>query len=584
MSAQQLITEHIDLWTSTVKAKKTQGRGSNKKRELYGIKKLRELILELAVRGKLVPQDPNDEPANVLLERIAAEKSQLIKDKKVKKQKPLLAVTKEEMTFVLPGGWEWCRLGDLFNSIISGGTPSKRESTYWGGDIPWASVKDLGKERYIYKTQDYITQEGLDVGSKLADKDDVLICTRMGLGKIAIAATPIAINQDLKAVKLTTCLNMDFFLNTYSTIKIVGTGTTVAGIKQEELLSYVVALPPLEEQHRIAAKVDELMALCDQLEQQTESSLDAHNLLVDTLLSTLTEARDAKELSDNWARMADHFDTLITTDYAVEQLKQTILQLAVQGKLVPQDPNDDPASELLKKVTNDRTKLINEGKIKKQKPLPEINDEEVSFNSPDGWVWSRMGYLAQYQKGYAFKSKDYLDCGLMITKIQNLTENHIQNSVYIAPERALEFAQYLLFEGDIVMTTVGSWFSAPISAVGRSFLVKKLFDNSLLNQNAVRIRSWKELDPMYLFACINSSIFKNYLVQEAQGTANQASITQESIKNFLICVPPKEEQHRIVAKVYELMTVCDQLKGHINDAQTTQLHLSDAVVENALTA
>jgi type I restriction enzyme S subunit len=268
----------------------------------------------------------------------------------------------------------------------------------------------------------------------------------------------------------------------------------------------------------------------------------------------------------------------------IKKLRELILELAVRGKLVPQDPNDEPASELLKKIEAEKARLVEAGKIKGAKSPLEINDGDVIYNPPKGWTWSRMGDLAQFQKGYAFKSKDYLESGLMITKIQNLTDNHLQNAAYISPDKASEFEQFLLSEGDIVMTTVGSWFSAPISAVGRSFLINSLFDNSLLNQNAVRIRPWDQINPMYLYTCVNSSIFKSYLVKEAQGTANQASITQISIKNFSICVPPKGEQHRIVTKVDELMALCDQLEAQTEasvDAHKTLVEVLLATLTDA---
>jgi len=236
--------------------------------------------------GKLVPQDPFDEPAAVLLEKIAAEKAQLVKEKKIKKQKALPPIDEDEKAFDLPAGWEWIRLGELFNSIMSGGTPSKREHSFWAGDIPWASVKDLGKERYITKTEDYITQSGLDAGSKLADIGDILICTRMGLGKVGVANVPLAFNQDLKSVKLSSLVDVEHFLNTYSTIKIKGTGTTVAGIKQEQLLGYAVGLPPLAEQHRIVAKVDQLMTLCDHLKERLQLAQQTKLHLADELVST----------------------------------------------------------------------------------------------------------------------------------------------------------------------------------------------------------------------------------------------------------------------------------------------------------
>ena len=414
MSAQQLITEHIDLWTSTVKAKKTQGRGSNKKRELYGIKKLRELILELAVRGKLVPQDPNDEPANVLLERIAAEKSQLIKDRKTKKQKPFPEITEEEKPFELPDGWEWLHLTDAGHDW--GQKTPEHEFTY-------IDVGSINKELGIIAGPKVLNADEAPSRARKIVKNGTIIYStvRPYLLNIAvinddfypepIASTAFAILHPfsgLTASFIYRYLRSPAFI-TY--VESVQTGIAYPAVNDMQFFSGILPIPPTSEQHRIVAKVDELMALCDQLEQQTESSLDAHNLLVDTLLATLTDAHDAKELSDNWARfMATDglyagnagaisgspsvFDTLITTDYAVEQLKQTILQLAVQGKLVPQDPNDEPASELLERIAAEKAQLIKNKKIKKQKLLPKITDEERLFELPNGWSWEFLGNLS----------------------------------------------------------------------------------------------------------------------------------------------------------------------------------------------
>lgn len=151
-----------------------------------------------------------------------------------------------------------------------------------------------------------------------------------------------------------------------------------------------IPIPPLEEQEYIADKVDELMALCDQLEQQTEASIEAHQVLVTTLLDTLTNSADADELMQNWARISEHFDTLFTTEESIDQLKQTILQLAVMGKLVPQDPSDEPAAELLKRIAEEKAQLVKEKKIKKQKALPPIAEDEKPFELPSGWEWCRL--------------------------------------------------------------------------------------------------------------------------------------------------------------------------------------------------
>jgi type I restriction enzyme, S subunit len=256
----------------------------------------------------------------------------------------------------------------------------------------------------------------------------------------------------------------------------------------------------------------------------------------------------------------------------IVSIRQAILQEAIQGKLTVKwrssNPSVEDASELLKRIEAEKQLLIAGKKIKKEQPLPPIVDEEKPYELPEGWVWCRLGELALYQKGYAFKSANYKEKGIMITKIKNLNDGHTDNSVYIDSKRIKEFEQYILWEKDIVMTTVGSWFSAPASAVGRSFIVNYIFHNSLLNQNAVRIRFWETLEPMYFHSCINAPTYKNYLVQEAQGTANQASITQASIKSFLVSVPPQMEQKAIVEKVNSLMALCDELEQQIDNSQT----------------
>ncbi|EGR4184797.1 TPA: restriction endonuclease subunit S [Vibrio cholerae] len=586
MAVENLITEHIDVWTSAVKTRSTSGRGSSKKLELYGVKKLRELILELAVRGKLVPQDPNDEPASVLLKRIAQEKAQLVKEKKLKKPKKLPNISDEEKPFDLPNGWSWIRLNE-YGEWGSGSTPKRSNSGYYDGGIPWFKSGEL-KADYISESEETITELALSETSvRYNNVGDVLVAMYGAtIGKTAILSVRATTNQAVCACTPFTGLSNTYLLTILKAYKArligMGAGGAQPNISREKIINTVIALPSTAEQHRIVAKVDELMALCDQLEQQTEASIEAHQVLVTTLLETLTNSVDADELMQNWARISEHFDTLFTTEESIDQLKQTILQLAVMGKLVPQDPTDEPAAKLLERIAEEKAQLIKEKKIKKQKALSPIADDEKPFELPNGWEWCRLGDLAEFQKGYAFKSKDYLSEGLMITKIQNLTENSIRNSVYISAENLDEYEQFILLKGDIVITTVGSWFSAPLSAVGRSFVINEVFDKSLLNQNAVRVRAWKELNSMFTYNCLNSKFFKDYLVNEAQGTANQASITQLSIKNFLMCIPPKNEQARITSKITELVATCNQLKACVKESQATQLQLTDAIVEQAV--
>ena len=581
MTVEKLITDHIDIWSSALQTRSTAGRGSNGKIDLYGIKKLRELILELAVRGKLVPQDPNDEPASELLKRIAAEKAELVKQGKIKKQKPLPEISEDEKPFELPKGWEWVRLGELFNSIASGGTPSKSNPDFWNGDIPWASVKDLGKEKYIAKTQDYISHQGLDAGSKLADEGDILICTRMGLGKIGIASCPVAFNQDLKSVKLTSGVSLDFFFNTYSTVKIKGTGTTVEGIKQEQLINYVIGLPSGNEQHQIVEKVDELMSLCDQLEQQSLTSLDAHQQLVETLLSMLTDSQNAEELAENWARISQHFDTLFNTEASIEALKQTILQLAVMGKLVPQDPNDEPASELLKRIDQEKAQLVKEGRIKKQKPLPPISDDEKPFELPEGWEWCRLETITELiTKGSSpkWQGVSYTDNPNDVLFITS--ENVGSFKILLDSEKYVEKKfneiepRSILTHNDILMNIVGA-------SIGRTAIFN-MNRNANINQAVCLIRVINNSMLLsYLLNFFNSDICLSYMFDKQVDNA-RANLSMGNIAKFVLPIPPLNEQKRIVEHIDNLMSICDKLQSHLQSVQQIQLHLADALTDAAL--
>lgn len=579
MAVEKLIVDHIDTWTTALQTRSTAGRGSSGKIDLYGIKKLRELILELAVRGKLVPQDPNDEPASVLLERIAAEKAELVKQGKIKKQKPLPEISEEEKPFELPAGWEWVRLGTLFNSIQSGGTPSKINPAFWGGDIPWASVKDLGSSQYISKTQDYITEAGLLSGSKLADSGDVLICTRMGLGKIAIASCPIAFNQDLKAVKLTSHIIPNFFFNTYSTVKIKGTGTTVEGIKQEQLVNYITGFPPFNEQNKIVVKVKELMSLCDQLEQHTLTSLDAHQQLVETLLTTLTDSQNADELAENWARISKHFDTLFTTEASIDALKQTILQLAVMGKLVPQDPNDEPASELLKRIAQEKAQLVKDGKIKKQKPLPPVNDEDKLFEIPFNWEHVYLNDICEVITDGTHQTPKYTDRGRPFISAQCVKPFKFmpENCRYVSEE---DYQQYIKNRtpeiNDILLARVGA-------GIGECAVIDVNLEFSIYVSTALIKPIKCHINSNYLCLWLNSPIGRLFSSRYTYGKGvSQGNLNLSLIRTFVISIPPYKEQNLIVEKVRTYLSICEKLKSKIQSAQQTQRHLADALTEAAI--
>ncbi|HIF9529174.1 TPA: restriction endonuclease subunit S [Photobacterium damselae] len=580
MTVESLITQHIDTWTSAVKTKSTSGRGSSKKLELYGVKKLRELILELAVRGKLVPQDPSDEPASVLLERIAAEKAQLVKEKKIKKPKKLADISEEEKPFSLPNGWAWIRLNE-YGEWGSGSTPKRSNSEYYGGSIPWFKSGEL-KADYISVSEETITDLALaETSVRYNNVGDVLVAMYGAtIGKTAILSVRATTNQAVCA-----CTPFIGLSNTYLLLLLkayksrligMGAGGAQPNISREKIINTVIALPSENEQQRIVAKVDELMALCDQLEQQTEASIEAHQLLVSTLLNTLTHSADANELMENWARISDHFDTLFTTEESIDQLKQTILQLAVMGKLVPQDPNDEPASVLLERIAEEKAQLIKEKKIKKQKALPPIADNEKPFDLPNGWEWCRLGGFWQDSfYGPRFGKEEYVDDGGYPTirttdmTLDGVIKLNSPPKVLVSDEK-LEL--YGLRRGDLLITRSGSigtmaLFELDIPAIPSAYII--------------RVRLSEYVDPKFILTLFMSPLGQAHLGLNttAVGVPN---VNATKMAQFFFPLPSLSEQEKIVSKVAEIFGICDLLKSRVTDLKSTQLQLTDAIVEQAV--
>lgn len=228
---------------------------------------LRKAILQQAVQGKLTEQDPHDEPASELLKRIKAEKARLIKEGTIKKQKSPTPIREEEKPFEIPDNWIWCRVSDIVLQNLGGGTPAKNVPGYWGGDIPWASVKDLPMDDiWLNTTQDAITRSGLNnSSSNLIPRDNIIICTRMGLGKVVVNTIDVAINQDLRALLVSQYIHKMYLIHFFKSARLVGKGQTVKGITIDVLENMLLPLPPLEEQRRIVAKIDEVLPLCDRL-------------------------------------------------------------------------------------------------------------------------------------------------------------------------------------------------------------------------------------------------------------------------------------------------------------------------------
>ncbi|TQQ12237.1 restriction endonuclease subunit S [Vibrio cholerae] len=584
MSAEKLITDHIDIWTSAIQAKSASGRGSSKKRELYGIKKLRELILELAVRGKLVPQDPSDEPASVLLERISDERTRLIAEGKIKKSKIFSFVTEQEQVFEVPSSWCWLKLGSI--GYDHGQKKPDCSFTY-------IDVGAINKEMGLIESAEILEAEAAPSRARKLVKEGTVIYStiRPYLLNIAvvdrtifpepIASTAFAIIHPFEGILSSFVYRYLRSPSFVSYVESVQTGMAYPAINDKQFFSGVIPIPPTEEQRRIVAKVDELMALCDQLEQQTEASLDAHQVLVETLLATLTNSQDATEMMANWERISEHFDTLFTTEQSIDQLKQTILQLAVMGKLVPQDPNDEPAAKLLERIAEEKAQLVKEKKIKKQKALPAITEDEKPFELPNGWVWARIFDASLFSEyGSSEKTVTELPDGVPVLKMGD-----IQAGKVILGEHQVVSAQiedlpnlYLKF-GDVLYNRTNS-----AELVGKTGMFKGEDDVYTFASYLIRIRcSFNNVMPEYLSLSMNTPLFRKTQIEpHIKQQCGQANVNGTLMKHMLVSVPPVREQARLMAKTKELLSFCDQLKQRLRDSQQTQLQLTDAIVEQAL--
>lgn len=585
MSVQDLITEHLDLWTGAITKKSSSGRGNSGKIELTGVKKLRELILELAVRGKLTQQNSDHKSAKIHLQQIAAEKAHLVNAGVLKTDKKSKPIADSDYLFELPKSWEFCRLSDI-GYISNGNSISKvdKETKYAKLDsgVPYIATKDVG---YGFTALNY--DNGilvpLNEKFKIAPPGSILICSEGGSAgkKCGITTQEISFGNKLYALQPFAGTYSQFILSFYLTPTFQNqfqermTGI-IGGISLSKFQSIILPMPPLEEQRVIVQKVDELMALCDRMEQQTSDQLEAHETLVDTLLGTLTQSENATELADNWARLAAHFDTLFTTEQSIDKFKQTILQLAVMGRLAQHERKKLGMNSLLQEIKLSRQNLIEQGELKRQKKLPEISDEEKTHLIPDSWEWARLQDVIDVRDGTHDSPKNATGPNtypLITSKDFRDSQIDFSNAKRISAEDHRLISQRSLVEpGDILFSMIGG-------NIGNQVLVNTSEKFSIKNVALFKYYDKNLTIPRFLK--IFTEDLANTLQSQASGGA-QPFVSLGKLRNLPFPLPPVKEQHRIVHKVDELMALCDRLKERLSQANDTRCKLADAIVDKAV--
>ena len=528
---------------------------------------LNQAILQLAVQGKLVPQDAKDEPAEVLLARIQSEKSRLIKAGKLKKEKPLPEIG-EEVPHSLPDSWEWCRLEELSENIHYGYTASadhandrirllritdiQNNSVDWGS-VPGCEIKESDYPKYALKDNDIlIARTGGTIGKSYLVHG---INVKAVFASYLIRLIPF---KSLDAQYLKLFLESPFY---WDQLIEMSSGTGQPNVNATSLKSLIFPLPPLAEQRRIVARVDQLLAFTAQLEAQIREARESGDRLLKALLHGLLSAADETAFQAAWDRLCRHFDLAFTRPAHIQELRAAILQLAVQGRLVRQEPDDEPATVLLDRIQAEKARLIQAGKLKKEKPLPEIGEEEAPYEVPEGWVWCRLGELGLMTGGGTpSKGKpEYWDGDILWVSPKDMKSDIINDSELKVTQLGVDSSSAKIIpEGSLLI-------------VGRSGILKRTLPVSINAVDCTVNQDLKVLIPhlksinFYIQLMLRGH--EQFILKElVKYGMTVHSLKYKEFEEAIFPLPPLAEQHRIVARVDALLGLCDVLEAKLAEA------------------
>ncbi|MFZ2499147.1 restriction endonuclease subunit S [Methanosarcina sp.] len=543
-----------------------------------GVQKLRELILQLAVMGKLVPQDPNDEQASALLDKVKAEKKRSIKEGKLNSTKQLVPVKTEEQPFDSPVYWKWCRLGDIFD-IVSGNAFKSGDFNEEEG-IKTIKITNVGVGNFI-GTNDYLPFEYDKIYPQfLVNSGDILIAlTRPYISDgLKVCYCPpnyenSLLNQRVAAMKgIIKELSIDFVyyylksLYVLDYVKEKSKTMNQPNLSIKDLNNLSLPIPPLAEQKRIVSKVDELMTLCDKLEARRQKKQEIQSNLNNAALEKMLSAENQEEFEQNWQSICENFDLLYDNPENVEKLKQAILQLAVQGKLVEQNPEDEPASVLIEKIRTERT-VGKENKINKSEKYSAIDLDQKIFDTHSNWSWCKFAEIATIQSNLVSPA-NYPD-------LPHIAPNNIEKGTgklleyTTVAEDGVTSPKHYFYSGQLLYSKIRPNLSKVVIA---SF-------EGLCSADMYPIKS--HIDTKYLYLYILSETF----LMQVTGNDNRVAmpkVNQQQLSNVLVPLPPLAEQKRIVEKIKQLMGLCDELELKLRKEREDSGKLMETVVRGLL--
>ena len=549
------------------------------------VPRLRRFVLDLAVRGKLVTQDPNDEPASELLIRIQQEKARLVKNGEIRKEKQPSRIDDSEAPFRAPAGWVWVRIRQVTSD--RGQTVPDKEFTYI--DVT-AIDKEAGR---IANAKILCADDAPSRARKLARTGDVLYsCVRPYLLNIAviekeIVPTPVASTAFAVLNGFGLVLSRYLWIALRSPVMVECVEAKMRGqaypaINDSDFAMLPLALPPLAEQHRIVAKVNELMALLDRLEEAQAERERRRDRLAASALHHLSNGAHDETFREHARFYLNQLSRLTVRCEQIPVLRQTILNLALRGQLVPQDPRDEPASEILKQIDAERARLIKAGGAKEQKQARTIPPDHFPFDVPQNWCWVSLGQIA-----YGFRYGTSVKCayeatGEPVLRIPNIENGRITTEdLKFGPLSKREAEDLRLQLGDILMVRS----NGSLDLVGRAALVEADTVGYCYAGYLVRVRtSVKYLDTGYLLLALTTTHIRNQIEVPIRTTVGLKNVNATELSNLAIPLAPLAEQRRIVAKVDELMSLCDRLEALLTTTRTESRCLLEAVLHRALAA
>lgn len=472
------------------------------------------------------------------------------------------------------------KISDIFKTA-EGGTPSRFKKEYWEGDIPWLVSGEL-KDRVIYSSREKITREGLNSSStKLFPKDTSLIAiTGATTGDTGLLASEFCTNQSIVGIyphrNYYPKFVWYFLMSKYKYFRKLTSGSAQPHINKGKIDNTDFPLASEEVQERIINKIETFFQLLAKYRPLINDVNKSHDRLLEACFNSLMSPNSRGIILESWNLVNTHFEELISELKDVKILKKTILHFAISGKLVSQDPKDEPASELLKEIKTKKEKLIREKKIQEEKELPQISKKDIPFELPNGWEWTQLGEICYGITSGSTPSKDQFctEGGIPYLKVYNIVNNRIDfnNKPQFIREtiHRTKNKRSILYPGDVIMNIVGP-------PLGKIAIIPD--DNPEWNCNQA-IVYFRPLigglnDWIYTFLCEGS--FLNSI--ELIGTAGQDNISITKSKKIVIPIPPLLEQKRIIQKIDELMKTCNELEQEVKENQKNSEHLMEAVLD-----